>query len=203
MRRSLAIVSVVSWVTGIGLLALAAAGITLAAASSTKDTGLTREEALAMAGDWAKDKVPKSLGIQVQVGDEPIALADMDLVDLHLVKSTKKLVASIETGAAFDKERDVWVVSWERVGVANVTTGAADGTAYVVILVDDKLKKVASANIGVRQAEDQARAHGTLPSFQERFGDVGRIISLAHSPDCVFEPVGTTGLQAGVCEGMR
>lgn len=200
MRRSFAVMSVVSWVTGIGLLVLAATGITLANALPTKVTGLTRDKALAVASGWAQSIVPQSLGMQVRVGDGPVTLAGMALVDLRLVQSTRELVASIETGAVFDKERDVWVVSWERGGVANVTTGAADGTAYVVILVDDKLKKVVGASVGIRQPEDQASSRRTLPSYQERFGDVGRIVSLARSPGCVLEPVGTTGLMTGVGE---
>lgn len=203
MRRSLAVMSLVSWMAAIGLLALAVTGITLADALPTKDTRLAREEALAVASNWAHNRLPESIGVQVRVGGEPVTLADMVLVDLRLVESTRQLVASVETGASFDEERDVWVVSWERGGVANITTGVPDGTAYVVLLVDDKLRKVTGAYFGIRQPEDQARAREPMPSYQERFGSMQRSSSLARAPGCVFEPVGETGLMAGTCERAR
>ena len=54
--------------------------------------------------------------------------------------------------------------------MANVTTGNADGPAYVVVIVEDGTGKILSSSAGVRQPDLQAMARGPWPAFDELFG---------------------------------
>lgn len=95
----------------------------------------------------------------------------MTRVDLRLVQDTARAMTSIDSAVVFGEKKDFWVVSWERGGVDNVTTGQPDGTAYLNVVVADGTGKILSSGAGIRQPEDQAKARDPLPTFDERFGE--------------------------------
>jgi hypothetical protein len=151
--------SVLGWIIGAAIIvslffgtrfpSLAALGSRDARAAHQQ---LTEQQAITKAADWARPYLQETLGQDRSLG-------------------SLSLVTSVTTAVSLPEEKDVWVVSWERGGVPNVTTGRADGTAHLVLVMDDETGRVTDAVAGIRQPEDQARKPGSAPSFDELLGD--------------------------------
>lgn len=108
----------------------------------------------------------------ISVDGRAMGFTEMERVDLRFAPNTRQMVTSISSGISLEAEYNLWVAAWEREGVFNVTTGAHDGTAYVVVVLEDGTGKVLSMSAGVRQPEQQARARGPLPAYEEMFAPV-------------------------------
>jgi hypothetical protein len=168
--------SVLGWIIGAAIIvslffgtrfpSLAALGSRDARAAHQQ---LTEQQAITKAADWARPYLQETLGQDRSLGS--LSLDDMELVDVRFVPNARELVTSVTTAVSLPEEKDVWVVSWERGGVPNVTTGRADGTAHLVLVMDDETGRVTDAVAGIRQPEDQARKPGSAPSFDELLGD--------------------------------
>lgn len=175
----------VGWVAGAALVVLAVAGglrwdlnslalagpkehLSETAALSTAQAAAAGYIEATIGSDHTSQDGAHSPGVKTSAG--PINLGQMVRVDLRFVPNAREVVAAIDSGASFERERDVWVASWERAGVYDVSSGTDDGTAYVVVVIEDGTGKLLAASSGVREAEKQARARGPLPSFGELFG---------------------------------
>lgn len=101
---------------------------------------------------------------------ESVSIDQMELVDLRYQPAVTELTTSVTTGFYSTDPEDVWVLAWERGGVANVTTGQDDGTAVLVLVLRNGTGEVLSATAGIRQPEEQALARGPLPQFRQVFG---------------------------------
>jgi hypothetical protein len=193
MNKKIIITSTVGWIVGGTLGGLVVAGVTPVSllgnastpvqAESAAQGHFTDSDAMGHATSAAADYLAATLG-QAQANgdgsatgavageDGPITLADMDSVGLKYFSATQRAVTSISSGVSFEAPKNFWVASWERGAVSNVTTGKADGTAYVVVVIEDGTGKLLAADSGIRQPEEQARARGPLPSYEELFGAV-------------------------------
>lgn len=116
----------------------------------------------ARAETFASDYLKETLG--------SVSLDQMELVDLRYEPGVTELTTSITTGFYSTEFEDIWVLAWERGGVANVTTGQDDGTAVLVLVLRNGTGEVLSATAGIRQPEEQALARGPLPHFRQVFG---------------------------------
>jgi len=123
-----------------------------------KDPASIRARAEAFASDYLK----QTLG--------SVSLDQMELVDFRYEPAVTELTTSVTSGFYSTDPEDVWVLAWERGGVANVTTGRDDGTAALVLVLRDGTGEVLSATAGIRQPEEQALARGPLPEFRQAFG---------------------------------
>ncbi len=99
-----------------------------------------------------------------------ISLEDLAIVDIRYEPAVTELMTSITTGFYSTDPQDVWVVAWERDGVANVATGQNDGTVALVLVLRNGTGEVLSAAVGIRQPGEQALARGPLPEFRDSFG---------------------------------
>jgi len=123
-----------------------------------EDPASIRARAEAFASDYLK----QTLG--------SVSLDQMELVDFRYEPAVTELTTSVTTGFYSTDPEDVWVLAWERGGVANVTTGQDDGTAALILVLRDGTGEVLSATAGIRQPEEQALARGPLPEFRQAFG---------------------------------
>ena len=123
-----------------------------------EDPASIRARAEAFASDYLK----QTLG--------SVSLDQMELVDFRYEPAVTELTTSVTSGFYSTDPEDVWVLAWERGGVANVTTGRDDGTAALVLVLRDGTGEVLSATAGIRQPEEQALARGPLPEFRQAFG---------------------------------
>jgi hypothetical protein len=111
MNKRLVMVSIVGWLVGLGLVAMVVPGLPLpnlggltgSTAGAGGDALFSQEEVLAIARDWAKGYVDKTIGQQVRGDGQLVALAGMDLVDLRFVNDTRQVVTSISSGAGFSE----------------------------------------------------------------------------------------------------
>ncbi|MGK2964902.1 MAG: hypothetical protein ACSLFM_04775 [Tepidiformaceae bacterium] len=172
------VLAAVGWLVGLAIVGLPMVGVgfTDIAGLAGNDAhassqALSEGEAAEAAEAWATSYLAETLGTQVVVDDRPLVLTDMTRVDLRLVQDTARAMTSIDSAVVFGEKKDFWVVSWERGGVDNVTTGQPDGTAYLNVVVADGTGKILSSGAGIRQPEDQAKARDPLPTFDERFGE--------------------------------
>ena len=115
----------------------------------------------ARAEPFAADYLRKTFG--------SLSLEEMELVDIRYEPGVTELTTSITSGFYTTDPQDVWVLAWERGGVANVTTGRNDGTAILVLVLRNGTGEVLSATAGVRQPEEQELARGPLPEFRQIF----------------------------------
>lgn len=169
---------------GLNPLSLAALGS--GSAEATDRTGFQDLSALSAQGvaeDWARGYVDATIGQQVRLNGEMINFSDMVMVDRTFHPKARQLVTSVTTAISLHEEQDVWVVAWERDGVDNVTTGGADGTAYLVVVVADDSGKIENSAAGVRQPSEQARKSGAWPTFDELLGNAIREIA-SRPPEC-------------------
>jgi len=188
MKRIVVALAVLGWVIAFAVPLALVSGLHTAwpgnwgspATAAAGDQRLTEDEALHRAMAWAAGALKSTIGSAhsnvdgssseaVRVAGRPIELADMDLVDLRRVDGVTTAVVAIDVGVSLPEEKDIWVVSWERSGMANAATGRDDGTAYMVVVIEDRTEKVLASGSGVRQPELQARARGPFPAFEELF----------------------------------
>lgn len=87
------------------------------------------------------------------VDGQALAFDDMDLVDLRFASRAREMATSPTTKITLEAEYDLWSVVWERPGVFNVASGEQDGTAYLVVVLEDVTGKVVGMNAGIRQPE--------------------------------------------------
>ena len=80
------------------------------------------------------------------VDGEPIQLDTLTLTDLRFHPNVRSARSSFGTGADFDGERDVWLVSWARSGV---TVPGWDVLAEVrlTLVLDDNTGEVLTMNL--------------------------------------------------------
>lgn len=123
-----------------------------------EDPASIRARAEAFASDYLK----QTLG--------SVSLDQMELVDFRYEPAVTELTTSVTSGFYSTDPEDVWVLAWERGGVANVTTGQDDGTAALILVLRNGTGEVLSATAGIRQPEEQALARGPLPEFRQAFG---------------------------------
>ena len=176
--------SVLGWVVGLAIVGSMIAGVGFSdlagigsrgadAADELSPRHLTKDEALAKAAEWARPYVQDTIGRDQQTGVS-ISLDDMELVEARFLPDAREIVTSVTTAVSLPAAQDVWVFAWELGGVANVTTGKRDGTAHLVLVMEDGTGKVRDAAAGVRQPEDQVRQCGPWPSFDELLGNAMR-----------------------------
>jgi DNA-binding CsgD family transcriptional regulator len=104
---------------------------------------------------------------QVLVAGTPATFDQMQRLDFRFLPGVESAVTSIDTAFSRGEKTNVWVASWERDGVFNPHTGLNDGTAYVVVVMEDGTGRVLSSSSGGRQPEVQAKARDPLPTFDE------------------------------------
>lgn len=188
LRASLVALSAAGWALAAGLALFALLGGSpgdiagLIAPSEEAHAGahFSDAKALEIAEDWASGYAADTIGSAhgnvdgsttpaVAVEGRPLTLDDFQRVDFRFVPDTREMVTSIDSGISLPEAHDLWVVSWEREGVFNVHTGKDDGTANLVVVLEDGTGKVFGGGAGIRQPEVQARARGPLPSYDELF----------------------------------
>jgi hypothetical protein len=103
----------------------------------------------------------------VLVAGTPTTFDQMQRLDFRFLPGVESAVTSIDTAFSRGEKTNVWVASWERDGVFNPHTGLNDGTAYVVVVMEDGTGRVLSSSSGGRQPEVQAKARDPLPTFDE------------------------------------
>lgn len=187
MKRHIFTFSIIGWGACAVLVVMAVTGTRLtglvdraSSPASAAPGHLTGERALRLAESAAADYVRVTLGSEHSTGGSispaingpdgaPLRLAAMERVDFRFVANTRQVATSITSGVSFEEEKDFWVASWELGGVYNVTSGQPDGTAAVVVVVEDGTGKLLAAGAEVRQPDVQARAREPLPAFEELF----------------------------------
>jgi hypothetical protein len=160
----------VSWFAGLALLAVAlAGGLNLMPGGAEASPGHFDEgAALDAASEAASGYLDSTIGSDhtngdgsvsraVSTGEGPISLDQMERVDFRFESDVRDLAASPDSQVGFEDEKDVWVASWELGGVYSVTSGENDGTAYVVVVIEDGTGELLTASAGVREAERQAK----------------------------------------------
>lgn len=167
------------WTGGLALLGLFVAGsgfVRPLGEARASHSEFDRSQAVDVASGWAEAYVVETLGTQYKVDSSPLALSDMKLVSAEFHANAQDLVTSVTSAVSLPAPASVWVVAWERDAMPNVTTGKSDGTAHVVIVMEDGTGKVRDALASIRQPEHQARARsGELPSFDELLGNAMRL----------------------------
>lgn len=155
-------------------LGLIAANVILASVSVFTLQGRPSSEA--SADEWLKDPASIRARAEAFASDYlkqtlgSVSLDQMELVDFRYEPAVTELTTSVTSGFYSTDPEGVWVLAWERGGVANVTTGRDDGTAALVLVLRDGTGEVLSATAGIRQPEEQALARGPLPEFRQAFG---------------------------------
>lgn len=158
-QHKLGLIAAIVFFASVGVVTLNVHPFSAASADErVEDPASIRARAEAFASDYLK----QTLG--------SVSLDQMELVDFRYEPAVTELTTSVTSGFYSTDPEDVWVLAWERGGVANVTTGGDDGTAALVLVLRDGTGEVLSATAGIRQPEEQALARGPLPEFRQAFG---------------------------------
>lgn len=158
-QHKLGLIAAIVILASVGVVTLNVHPFSAASADErVEDPASIRARAEAFASDYLKE----TLG--------SVSLDQMELVDFRYEPAVTELTTSVTTGFYSTDPEDVWVLAWERGGVANVTTGQDDGTAALILVLRNGTGDVLSATAGIRQPEEQALARGPLPEFRQAFG---------------------------------